>query len=371
MSEPSDTAAKTTPGGSLSPDEADRIAARFRPVWELDEGQVEAGDAAALPPSSAELARGGLDSALEEALDPAAEAKLGAPSARSSTEAIDIRDTAVDGVPAVQIGASSPGRTSPDGTPPLVAASDEAKVAAAASEAAPPSARRKKVSATKIGLGADASDPAPPSASARPSQKGAAARTDPDRVSRAVESKGPRGETGAARASGPVSARAARAAIDDDPVELPVEQRSKLVGWIAIASAAAVVAIAGALWLSGGDDAPTSPTKATPTLGPVAELPAKPTAIATTEPALSSSAPLGAAPEPTASAEASAITAPATASASARASAEPTSAPKPSSQPVASTAQPKSTTAPATAKPPTTTKPPSGKPGGIIRDSPF
>lgn len=370
MSEPSDTAAKTTPGGSLSPDEADRIAARFRPVWELDEGQVEAGDAAALEPSGAALARGGLDGSLEDALDPRSEAKLGAPSVRSSAEPIDVRDTAVDGVPAVQIGASSPSRTSPDGTPPLAAASDEAKAPAATTEAAPPSARRKKVSATKIGLGGDTAESAPISKGARPSQRASSSRADADGASPALEAKAGRSESGGTRASGPVSARAVRAALDEDPVELPVEQRSKLVGWIAIASAAAVVLIGGALWLGGGDEAPT---KATSSAGPVAEVPAKATATATTEPATPPTAPLGASTEslPTASAAASAATPAAPASASAQASARPTSAPKASSQPVASTAKPPTTTAPATPKPPTTTKPPAGKPGGIIRDSPF
>lgn len=365
MPEPSDTAAKTQPGGSLSPDEADRIAARFRPVWELDEGQVEAGDAKAAAPSSAALARGGLD----EALDESADAKLAAPGSTGTQEPIDIRDTAVDGVPAVEVGATSAGRTSPDGTPPLAAAADSAKAAAPKLDAAPPSARRKKVSATKIGLGGADDEAGPRSAGARSGEKStlaAASATSPERLS--VGSKEGRSESGAARASGPVSARtaSARAALDDDPVELPVEQRSKLVGWIAIAAAAAAVLIGGVVLLGGGDDTSSS----TPSAKPTAVAPPETTttsAIAETQP---SSAPLGSTTGPAPTAEPSA-SAPAEPPTSATVSAQASSAPKATSQPVVSPAKPPTTSAPSTAKPPSTTKPPAGKPGGIIRDSPF
>ena len=310
-------------------DEAERLASMIKPAWEID------GDDDAPPPAET------------------------AEAARPSGAEAPAHDTLVDGVPSVEVGTTDPG-ASPVG------------------EAAVPDREAPKPAGpTRMGVGDSAEEIAAREADEAPKVEPAKRRSRDREVTEAVgrplvsaedipPSSRPASGRGGART--PVAPQGASFSKIEDPIEIPVENKSR--GMIyGLGGAAVVLVIVIGYFATRGDSGPTTST-ATSTAKPVVTATAKPTPAETAKPAATATP----TPEPTATA-----TPEPTATASAAATAEPTAtAAAKTAEPIAAAPKPTSKPASGGTKPTATsggTKPPSGGgtkgSGGIMRDAPF
>ena len=327
--DPSTAAAK----GALSVEEAERLAARYRPSWEVDD-PIAAGGAEGAEPE-VDLAGG----------------------AQAQASEIEAPDTLIEGIPTISVGAAEePAAPAPPGDARDADRSDEG-----AADLKVPRSRRSVESAGASGAAAVA-PPAPPGKT-KVGLSDAHTEPHPAPPPRSTRDTG---------------ARESAARPPEDAIEIPVSGGGK-GPLLKVAIAAAVVAMLflGGRALIGSDDkapaATPEPTAqpATTSPAPTAAQPAPPDPPPTAAPATATAAPTAAATAtaaPTAAPTVAAVpptsspAAPATPTQTARPAATPGSAagaqpppgpPKPAATPAAT--------------------PPSGgkKGGGIIRDAPF
>ena len=351
------------PAESLSPEEADRLASRIRPSWELDDGEsAEGGD-----PGLESLAHGGVAPEVTQESAP-----LSAPTSP--------HDTIIDGTPTL------------DGRTVETSASDTQDAPASR----PRVTAQQAAGATRVGLGEQSVDEAAKSQAVVSSRivsigETAPAAPAPERRTDSAAPSRPAPSTESALVAAPLASSAASVAPSsppaeafapvapeqpsfsrvDDPIEIPVQKTSRTVVF-AIGGAVALAAVLGGVAMFSGGD--TNKAAATQTSEPAKDAPkaaetAKP--LETDKPAETAKVSETAAaptPEPTV-----ASTTPEPAPTSAPTSSAVAPAPKPAkpepAKPEPSKPKP-STGSGGTPSPSSAKKPPKGG-GGIIRDAPF
>ncbi len=346
------------PADPLSPEEADRLASRIRPSWELDDGDFADG----ADPSVESLARGGVSPEITKESAPFSDPAANSP-----------HDTMVDSGPSVEAA-----RT-------VESAPLDLDTAAAPQ---PRSGRQKAVGATRMGLGdpdehldsqaivsskiVSIGEAAPvaasPAASAKaeapppPSKRAASVSTpvsDPPRRSSVASSAPPAAMPAPVAPVQPSFSRA------DDPIEIPVQKTSRTV-LFAIGGAAILAAVLGGVAIFSGDPKKTDAPQSSEPASPKAPETAK--AVETAKPAETAKS-VEPAPSVTATAAPEATTTPTT-------SPTPTTTPDPKPakpEPVKpDPVKPKPSSGSGN-NPPASggKKPPKSGGGGIIRDAPF
>lgn len=339
---------------ALSPEEADRFAAKIKPSWELDAEALAAGNAA--------IGAGAGEDPADTLIEGMPTVDVPGVPISSRSQALAPPPPVTAPRPAAAVPYAPPQKTklgmgldgdAPADSPPAQVADEPTEVldpatattplpvaaASPAAQVAAPEARAASASATPaIGT------PAP--ASARKS--GAARQTEPR----------PR-----ASAHGGGSAGKAQTTGESDSIDLPIAKSGGMIVKVLIGAAALVGIIVAVKVLGGSSDptpAPTS-TVAAPTSRP------EPTPAATTK----ATAPVVTAPPATAAPQATSAAPETSAAPSAKPTATPAT-PK-TADPVATTPPTKPPSTGGTTKPPPagggTKKPPTG--GGIIRETPF
>lgn len=357
------------PDDKLSAEEADRLASRIRPSWEVDDDDdmPPPGFATQKTQESAPLPEAGATGPHDTVVDGGGAA--GASATRmglGSSEA----ESAAEGPAIVSSKIVSIGDPTPEEAPKPIAA---APVAAAPVGAAP-------IAHTKTGglepaeiEAEEAAPEVPPSKKAPPARKPNKSRApnDSDDARPSTNREAP--------VLAPVEPIQPSFSKADDPIEIPVQKTSKTM-MLVIGGAVALAAVVGIVMVAGGDKKPDTAPTATATSAPAATTkpeapkPAETAPATTTQPAETAAATSA----PSSAATAAATEAPA-------ATSTPTSTPAATSKPVAAATPDPPKTKPSSGSKPSgssgssgssggsTKKPPKGGSGsgGIIRDAPF